>query len=68
MSRAAGPQTWWKKWFIRLHRSWVVNVDQIQELQSWFHGSHLLVLRHGRQVPVGRKYAKVITGLASNET
>jgi two-component system, LytTR family, response regulator len=52
--------------FIRVHRSWVVNVDQIQELQSWFHGAHVLVLRHGRHVPVGRKYSEVIAGLLRN--
>jgi len=52
--------------FIRVHRSWVVNVDQIQELQSWFHGAHSLVLRHGRRVPVGRKYTEVIAGLLHN--
>lgn len=52
--------------FIRVHRSWIVNVDQIHELQSWFHGGQVLVLRHGRRVSVGRKYAKVIAGLLRN--
>jgi two-component system, LytTR family, response regulator len=49
--------------FVRVHRSWIVNVDQVLELHSWFHGSHVLVLKRGRRVPVGRKYRGVIAGL-----
>ena len=49
--------------FIRVHRSWIVNVDQIQELLAWFHGGHILVLKRGRRIPVGRKYRGVIAGL-----
>jgi len=49
--------------FVRVHRSWIVNVDQVLELQSWFHGAHRLVLRRGRRVPVGRTYAQVVAAL-----
>jgi two-component system LytT family response regulator len=49
--------------FLRVHRSWIVNVDQIQELHSWFRGGHVLLLKRGRRVPVGRKYRSVIAGL-----
>ncbi len=54
--------------FIRVHRSWIVNVDQIHELQQWFHGGQCLVLRRGRKVPVGRKYAGVIAGLLRHDS
>ena len=49
--------------FLRVHRSWIVAVDQIHELHTWFHGGHVLVLKRGRRVPVGRKYSQVIAGL-----
>jgi two-component system LytT family response regulator len=33
------------KHFVRVHRSTIVNLDQIQEIQDWFGGKYRLVLR-----------------------
>src|SRR5438132_3415854 len=38
------------KRFIRVHRSAIVNVDRISELQPWFHGEYRIVLREGVQL------------------
>jgi len=40
--------------FLRIHRSTMVNVHRIREIQPWFHGHHLVVLRNGVQLRMSR--------------
>jgi two-component system LytT family response regulator len=40
--------------FVRIHRSAVVNVDRIVELQPYFHGEFIAVLRSGQRLKVSR--------------
>jgi two-component system LytT family response regulator len=42
--------------FLRVHRSTIVNVDRIRELQAWFHGDYLVILRDGTQLTLSRGY------------
>lgn len=42
--------------FLRVHRSTIVNVDRIKELQPWFRGDYLLVLHDGTQLTLSRTY------------
>jgi len=42
--------------FIRVHRSRIVNVERIKELQPWFHGEYLIVLNDGTQITLSRSY------------
>ena len=42
--------------FVRIHRSYIVNLSQIKELQPWFGGDALLVLHDGQQLKVSRTY------------
>ena len=42
--------------FIRVHRSRIVNVERIKELQPWFHGEYLIVLSDGTQLTLSRSY------------
>lgn len=42
--------------FLRVHRSRLVNVDAIREVQPWFHGQSVLVLRSGDSITVGRAF------------
>lgn len=42
--------------FVRIHRSTVVNVDRIREVQPWFGGDYVAILRDGRQLKVSRTY------------
>ena len=42
--------------FLRIHRSTIVNVERIQELQPWFHGDYLVLLRDGTRLTLSRSY------------
>src|SRR5829696_5734389 len=42
--------------FVRIHRSYIVNLGQIKELQPWFGGDAVLVLHDGQQLKVSRTY------------
>jgi two-component system LytT family response regulator len=42
--------------FVRIHRSYIVNVGRIKELRPWFGGDALLVLQDGQQLKVSRTY------------
>jgi two-component system LytT family response regulator len=43
--------------FARVHRSHVVNIDEIAEVHPWFHGDRKLLLRDGAEIPWSRRYA-----------
>lgn len=40
--------------FVRVHRSYLLNVSRVARIESWGHGSKLAVLKDGRTVPVSR--------------
>jgi len=42
--------------FVRVHRSAIVNVESIRELQPMFRGEYTAILRNGRRVAVSRGY------------
>jgi len=42
--------------FMRIHRSTVVNVDRMKELQPWFHGDYVVILRDGTRLNLSRTY------------
>ena len=42
--------------FVRIHRSYIVNIGQIRELQPWFGGDALLLLNDGQKLKVSRTY------------
>jgi two-component system LytT family response regulator len=42
--------------FARIHRSTVVNLDRIAEIQPWFSGDAMLVLRDGAKLRLSRAY------------
>jgi two-component system LytT family response regulator/two-component system response regulator LytT len=44
--------------FLRVHRSYVVNVDMIQEVIPWFSGTYRLKLKNGSIIPLSRKHVK----------
>ncbi|TWH46581.1 LytTR family DNA-binding domain-containing protein [Sporomusa sp. KB1] len=54
--------------FLRIHRQYIINVDEILEIIPWFHGSYLLRMNDAnkQEVPVSRnrvKQLKIILGL-----
>lgn len=42
------------KQFVRIHRSTLVNVSRIKEIDPWFHGHHKVVLLDGRELRMSR--------------
>lgn len=42
--------------FVRIHRSTVVNVERIREVQPWVGGDYVAILHDGRQLKVSRTY------------
>jgi two-component system LytT family response regulator len=43
------------KRFARIHRSVIVNIDRIRELQPWFGGDYIAILRTGAKLKVSRR-------------
>lgn len=43
--------------FIRCHRSFIVNINQIAEIQPDFHSTFLLIMKNGDRVPVSQSHA-----------
>lgn len=44
--------------FMRVHRSYIVNLDHIVEIHPWFNSTYNLVLKDKSKVPVSRTYIK----------
>jgi len=42
--------------FLRIHRSTVVNIDRMKELQPWFHGDYVVILQDGTRLNLSRTY------------
>jgi len=43
--------------FVRIHRSAIVNVDHIRELQPWFHGEFVVILHDGTRLMASRVFS-----------
>lgn len=52
--------------FLRIHRSIIVNLGRIRDLQPSAHGEYLITLRDGTRLQSGRTYADRLRALASN--
>ena len=42
--------------FFRVHRSHIVNIERIKELQPWFNGEYVVILRNGTKLTLSRGY------------
>jgi two-component system LytT family response regulator len=42
--------------FVRIHRSYAVNIDRIQKLQPLFHGDYRVILHDGTQLILSRRH------------
>ena len=51
MEARLGPEK-----FFRIHRSSIVNIDRIQELQPWLNGEYAVLLRTGARLTLSRGY------------
>jgi two-component system LytT family response regulator len=52
--------------FIRIHRSIIVNISRIRELQSAMHGEFVVLLRNGIRLQSGRTYHAQLKALTLN--
>ncbi|HZP04064.1 MAG TPA: LytTR family DNA-binding domain-containing protein [Terracidiphilus sp.] len=52
--------------FLRIHRSTIVKLDRIKDVQSGAHGEYFLTLRDGTQLQSGRTYADRLKALMNN--
>jgi two-component system LytT family response regulator len=48
------------KQFVRIHRSVIVNVERIREVQPWFGGDYIAILRSGTKLKVSRLRASTL--------
>lgn len=46
--------------FVRVHRSYVVNLDAVREIQPWHHGDQRLLLRDGSFLNLSRRYRDAV--------
>lgn len=49
--------------FIRIHRSTIVNVRRVREVQPWFQGSHIVVLNTGEELRMSRYQREAVERL-----
>jgi two-component system LytT family response regulator len=52
--------------FLRLHRSFIVNLKRVRTVQPAFHGEYVLTLHNGVQLRSGRTYHESVRRLVSN--
>lgn len=48
--------------FLRVHRSAIVNLDRIKELQPWFRGDYRVILRDGTELTLTRTHREKLEG------
>lgn len=49
--------------FLRIHRSTLVNIDRVKELQPWFHHEYRVLLRDGTKLMLSRSCRKKLAEL-----
>ena len=54
------------KKFIRIHRSAIVNINRIKELQPWSHGEYHVLLLDGTQLTLSRSYREKLQAALGN--
>lgn len=54
------------KKFLRIHRSTIVNIDRVRELQPWFHNEYRVILRDGTELMLSRSCRKKLGDLLGN--
>jgi len=46
--------------FVRVHRSAIVNVDRIKELEPWFHGEYVVILKDGPKLTSSAAHSEAL--------
>jgi two-component system LytT family response regulator len=53
--------------FVRIHRSTVVRLNRVRELQPWFHGDYVAILHSGAKLRVSRTYRERVARFLGRE-
>jgi two-component system LytT family response regulator len=53
--------------FVRVHRSTIVNVERIREVQPLFHGDHIAILHDGSRISCSRSYSDRLEAILRND-
>jgi len=53
--------------FVRIHRSTIVNLDFVKEVQSWFKGGHLVVMKDGSELRLSRYQREAMEALTGRK-
>jgi two-component system LytT family response regulator len=51
------------KRFVRIHRSTIINLERVRELQPYFHGDYVVLLHDGTQLTLSRNYRQKLHDL-----
>ena len=54
------------KQFRRIHRSAIVKIDRIKEMQPWFHGEYRIIMENGKELTLSRNYRQNFQGAVGN--
>jgi two-component system LytT family response regulator len=54
--------------FLRIHRSTILKIDRIKELQPWYHGEYVVTLENGKQLTSSRSYRHKLSKLLQNSS
>jgi two-component system, LytTR family, response regulator len=54
------------KQFLRIHRSAIVKIDRIKEMQPWFHGEYRIIMENGKQLALSRNYRANLQEVVGN--
>ncbi|MEZ5401732.1 MAG: LytTR family DNA-binding domain-containing protein [Bryobacteraceae bacterium] len=49
--------------FLRIHRSTIVNLDRVKEMQPWFRGDYQVILHSGAKLTLSRSYRDKLRGV-----
>lgn len=42
--------------FVRIHRSWMVNIKKVKEIKPWFSGDSKVIMKNGKTLKMSRNY------------
>jgi len=51
------------KRFVRIHRSTIVNLERVKEMQPWFNGEYVVILKDGTRLVMSRGYRQKLPQL-----
>ncbi len=52
--------------FVRVHRSYIVNIGRIRQIEPWFNGEYVITLEGGAQITSGGSYRAALKRLLKN--